>query len=311
MPLKEKLNAGAIRALWKRFSRWTPARLWRLARIVAPLYALFATRERRVTRQNLRQAYPHLDESVRREMAATSILHSVALAFEVGFVWRGDPQSVANAVKRVEGFELFEEAQRAGRGVIVLAPHIGNWEMVNFWLSSRMTFTAMYDPPRIAALDGVIRHGRERMGATLVPTNARGVASLLKALHRAEAIGILPDQVPDWGSGKFADFFGHPAYTATLLPKLVARTNARVVVGTALRRCDQGGFSLHFIEADPRVYDADEAVAALGVNKSVERAIALAPTQYQWEYKRYKRTPGQLEEEPGWKQRRFYRMKKR
>ena len=117
--------------------------------------------------------------------------------------------------------------------MIVLAPHFGNWEVLNFWLSSHFPFTAMYEPPKIADLDPVIRHGRERMGAELVPTNPRGVAALLKALKRAEAVGILPDQEPSWGSGVFADFFGRPAYTATLLPKLVARTQARVVTGVA------------------------------------------------------------------------------
>ena len=144
---------------------------------------------------------------------------------------------------------------------------------------SHFPFTAMYEPPKIAGLEPIIRHGRERMGAKLVPTNPRGVAALLKALKRSEAIGILPDQEPDWGSGVFAPFYGRDAYTATLLPKLVARTQARVVTGVALRIPGKG-FEIHFLDADEQVYSEEDATSATGVNASVEASIALDPAQY-------------------------------
>src|SRR5699024_4007629 len=118
---------------------------------------------------------------------------------ELGFVWLGRAERIEASILGVEGRELLDEARRQGRGVIVLAPHFGNWEILNFWLSSHFPFTAMYEPPKLGELDAATRQGRERQGATLVPTSPRGVASLLKALRRSEAIGILPDQEPDWG----------------------------------------------------------------------------------------------------------------
>ncbi|MFC4417022.1 lysophospholipid acyltransferase family protein [Chromohalobacter beijerinckii] len=300
------LRARAIALLWRTLARLTPHRLWQLARLIGPLILTFSRRERDVTRINLRHVYPDMPARQQRRLTRDSLTHSSATMLELGFAWMAAPERVEASIRAVHGRELLDDARAQGRGVIVLAPHYGNWEVLNFWLSSHFPFTAMYEPPKIDALDPVIRHGRERMGAQLVPTNPRGVASLLKALKRCEAVGILPDQEPSWGSGVFADFFQRPAYTATLLPKLVARTEARVVTGIARRLPGGEGFAIHFLAADERVYASDEAHSATGVNASVENAIALDPAQYQWEYKRFRKTPQQAAKHPDFKRFRIY-----
>src|SRR5690554_3989993 len=289
------LQSRAIAGLWRFLSARHLATLWRMARISGPLVYRFSKRERKVTDINLAELYPELDPQAHRQLARESMIHSTATMLELGFAWMGSPQRVEASILEIHGRDLLDEARAEGRGVIVLAPHFGNWEVLNFWLSSHFPFTAMYEPFKLAPLDPIIRQGRERMGASLVPTNPRGVAALLKALKRSETVGILPDQEPSWGSGVFAPFFGRPAYTATLLPKLVARTEARVVTGVA-RRIPGQGFELHFLPADARVYVPDEAESATGVNACVEAAIALDPAQYQWEYKRYRKV---VEEQQG------------
>ncbi|WP_346797271.1 lysophospholipid acyltransferase family protein [Halomonas sp. Bachu 37] len=298
-------RAGAISWLWRRLSSWPLPRLWKLARVIGPLIYRLSKRERTVTERNLKTVYPELSKAERKRLAKFSLVHSSATMLELGHAWMGDPQRVESGIVAVKGQEKLDQARAEGRGVIVLAPHFGNWEILNFWLSHHFPFTAMYEPPKLAPLDPVIRQGRERMGAQLVPTNARGVAALLKALKRCEAVGILPDQEPSWGSGVFAPFFERPAYTATLLPKLVARTQARVVTGVALRLPGQG-FELHFLDADSRVYSDDEATAATGVNASVEAVIELSPAQYQWEYKRYRKVIEQQQNHPDYRRFRLY-----
>nr|WP_299240741.1 lysophospholipid acyltransferase family protein [uncultured Halomonas sp.] len=300
-----KLRAQAIILLWRVLAKCSPHALWRLAQLLGPQVHRFSQRERHVTNVNLKDVYPELDQAERHTRGRESLVHSTATMLELGFAWMAPPPRIEASIVEVHGRELLDEARGQGCGVIVLAPHFGNWEILNFWLSSHFPFTAMYEPPRICALEPIIRHGRERMGAALVPTNSRGVASLLKALKRSEAVGILPDQVPSWGSGVFADFYHRPAYTATLLPKLVARTQSRVVTGVALRLSGRG-FAIHFLAADERVYSTDEAVSARGVNACVEDAITLDPMQYQWEYKRYRKTPEQEQNHPEHKKFRIY-----
>ncbi|MGP9665692.1 lysophospholipid acyltransferase family protein [Halomonas sp. AOP22-C1-8] len=294
---KRLSRATAIAWLWRRLSRWPLPRLWRFASTLGPLVYCFSRRERNVTDINLKVVYPALDQRKRRALAKQSLRHSTATMMELGYAWMAEPARVEASIIEVHGRDKLDSARSQGQGVIVLAPHFGNWEVLNFWLSSHFPFTAMYEPPKITNLEPIIRHGRERMGAQLVPTNPRGVAALLKALKRSEAIGILPDQEPDWGSGVFAPFYSRDAYTATLLPKLVARTQARVVTGVALR-LPRRGFAIHFLDADERVYSADETVSASGVNASVEASIALEPAQYQWEYKRYRKVIEEQQQNP-------------
>lgn len=296
-PRKRFSQAAAIAWLWRNLSRWPLPRLWRFASTLGPLVHRFSKRERKVTDINLKVVYPELSDHQRTALAKQSLRHSTATMMELGYAWMAEPARIEASIVEVHGREKLDTARAEGRGVIVLAPHFGNWEVLNFWLSSHFPFTAMYEPPKIASLEPIIRHGRERMGAQLVPTNSRGVAALLKALKRSEAIGILPDQEPDWGSGVFAPFYGRNAYTATLLPKLVARTQARVVTGVALRLPGRG-FAIHFLDADERVYSAEEAESAVGVNASVEASIALDPAQYQWEYKRYRKVVEEQQQHP-------------
>ncbi len=301
----ERFKSRAVATLWRILSGWQPASLWRLARLVGPLIQHVSRRERRVTRINLGQAYPELDESARRQRSRDSLVHSSATMLELGFAWLGDARRVSDSIQEVHGRELLDDARDRGQGVIVLAPHFGNWEVLNFWLSShfpsrRCTSTQAgsarpYHPPGARASGGTpgthqpSRRGRPAQG----PETHRG------GRHP-------PGPGTGWGSGVFAPFFGRQAYTATLLPKLVARTEARVVTGVA-RRLPGRGFAIHFLAADERVYDSNETTSAAGVNASVEAAIALDPAQYQWEYKRYRKTPEEAEQRPDWKRFRLYR----
>ena len=77
--------------------------------------------------------------------------------------------------------------------------------------------------------------GRQRWRAVLAPATMRGVRMLYRALQRGGQVGLLPDQAPGAGEGAWADFFGRPAYTMTLVTRLQQATGAAVVMGYAER----------------------------------------------------------------------------
>ncbi|MDH5359037.1 MAG: lysophospholipid acyltransferase family protein [Gammaproteobacteria bacterium] len=203
---------------------------------------------------------------------------------------------ILRQMKTVIGEELVRQAQAEGKGVIFAIPHLGSWEMVGLYCSSRYPMTSLYRPARLQAMDSIIRRGRERFGASLVPTDNRGVKALLKALSNGETVAILPDQVPAQGQGLYAPFFGHSAYSASLLSRLAQKTGA-VVLFTYAERLSWGrGYRIHFLPAPEAINVENLQQSVIAVNKGVEMCVRECPQQYQWGYRRFKsQPPGQAE----------------
>lgn len=244
----------------------------------------------RVTRTNIDIAFPEQAEAERIALAELSMIETGRSFSEMGMAWLWSPARSLKKVKAVHHEHLIDEALAQGHGVILIAPHLGNWEILNLYLSKRYPFTAMYRPPKLKLLDTLIKRMRARLGTRMAPADASGVRMVMSALKRTEMVGILPDQEPVTG-GEWAPFFGHPAYTMKLLPQLVRKTKARVICGFAERLPGGEGFEIHFMAADERIYSADLNEALLGLNRSVEQCVKALPAQYQWEYKRFNHQP--------------------
>ena len=268
---------------------WLPLGLARILGVAIGQCAwLLKTRSANTAVANLKACFPHLSDKDRNVFAAKSMRHWGRTICEIPVVWRRGPASL-KWVKEVQGRERLEQAMANGNGVIIVSPHLGNWEMIGYWAGTVGSLTTLYQPPRRYDLDELIRHVRSKTGATLVPTNARGVASLLKTLKRGDIIGVLPDMEPDWNSGVFAPFFGVPALTMTLIHNLVQRSGAAVFLGFAQRI--NGGFKIVLIEPGAAINSDAPETSVAELNKTIETLVAMSPEQYQWEYKRFKRRP--------------------
>lgn len=245
-------------------------------------------REALVTQTNLGHCVGDRSPAERRRLARRSLAESGRTGIEIIKVLAQPFERTARCVT-VRNKALFDAALTAGRGVMVLVPHLGNWEVVGLWCAAHGPMTSLYRPPRQRWLEPLLRAGRERTGAALVPAGAGGVRALVTALRSGAIVGILPDQEPAAGSGVYAPFFGVPALTMTLAGRLAARTGCAIVTASARRV--PGGFELQFDAADPAVAAADREIAAAALNRSVEASIRRAIEQYHWEYKRFKRRP--------------------
>jgi len=226
-----------------------------------------------------------------RRLLRQAIGESGKAIIELLAVWLRPYDKALKLVKGTSGWEQIDAARAAGKGVIVIAPHIGCFEMINQYYASRHPFTAMYKPPRQAFLDQLMLTGRRRGQATLVPTDLSGVRALLAALKRHEAIGILPDQVATGGDGVWAPFFGRPAYTPTLVASLQRKTGAAGFFVAAERLSWGRGYHLHVTPLGEPL-PADKAVAAARINQGVEDVVRRFPAQYLWSYNRHKRPGG-------------------
>jgi KDO2-lipid IV(A) lauroyltransferase len=206
-------------------------------------------------------------------------------AFELPALWCRPPDEVDPLMRAVRGWDIVDGARAAGRGVLLLTPHLGSFEIAALYAARRVPLTILYRPPKLAWLEPMLRAGRAGGLGQLAPTNLTGVRRLLKALRAGEAVGLLPDQVPGMGEGAWAPFFGRPAFTMTLVGRLQKATNCVLVLAFARRLPRGRGF-----EMDLEVLDADlsgpDGVARL--NEAVESLVRRCPEQYLWSYNRYK-----------------------
>lgn len=242
------------------------------------------------SRDNLTRCFPDLSRTQRERLLRDSLRHTAMTALEAFVIWRQPFEKIKSCKLETDGFELVEKQQKSGRGLLLLAPHLGNWEVMGPIMPRRVeAITYMFQPSGMAAIDDLMIQGRSKDGVKLAPTNRKGVSQLLKALRAGEVVSILPDQVPDKGAGQVAPFFGHPAYTMTLVHKLIQRTQCDVLMIFAKRSPE--GFVLTVRTPDPGISDANAAVSLAALNNSVEACVREAPEQYQWEYKRFKKVP--------------------
>ncbi|WP_296029324.1 lysophospholipid acyltransferase family protein [uncultured Alcanivorax sp.] len=261
-----------------------------LATAVGTLLAWLPTQALKVSKTNLALCYPALSAEEQTRLARKSLLESVKNTFEIALFWR-QPAEGLKRVVAVDGDTPLRQAVQDGRPIMILAPHLGCWEVLNFWLATEFGLHAMFAPSGLPEVDNLVRSGREHFGSTMYPTTARGVAGLVRAMKKGALTAILPDQVPDRRSGRHVPFYGQPAYTGTLACKLIRQTQAVTFMAWARRLPGTQGYEIRVRPADDSVADDDLDAALTAMNHSIENLIDESPSQYLWSYKRFRRPP--------------------
>jgi len=210
-------------------------------------------------------------------------------ALELAIAWCREPEAIDRLVKHCEGWQHVEAALARGDGIVFVTPHVGSYDIAGRYVSNRLPFplTAMYRPPKLAWLEPVMNAGRVRGKGKTAPANASGVRTVVKALKQGEATIILPDQVPGNGEGVWAPFFGRPAYTMTLVPRLGTVKGVTTLMFAGERLADGEGFAVH-IEPLPEPFSGDKDADVALLNRAVESLIRRFPEQYLWSYNRFK-----------------------
>ena len=239
----------------------------------------------------------------------TAVAEAGRMTMELPRLWlRPREQLIADPVHWV-GADRVEAALAAGRGLVLLTPHMGSFELCAQAYAerfgARQPVTVLYRPARKARLRELEETARARPHLATAPATLGGVRQLLRALRQGETVGLLPDQVPPDGMGVWAPFFGRPAYTMTLAARLVRQTGARPLAIWGERLPRGAGYRVEVLElpvplpdaASPRADDevpqragteAAQHADADAINRSMEALILLKPSQYLWGYHRYK-----------------------
>lgn len=286
-----RIQVLLIRALFRLLS-WMPLPL--MHAIGSLLYWL-PTRARHVTLTNLRLCFPEKDEREIRRLARQSLRETGKSATELGLIWASSVDKVMRTVRRVEGKELIERGLAGGKGLIIIAPHLGSWELSGLYVSTVAPITYLYRPPRMEAFEEALLRYRDRAGAGQAPTTRRGILQLIQTLRDGRVAGILPDQQPGTDNGVFAPFFHEKALTMTLVARLAHKSGAPVISAVARRLPWGRGYEISFRPAEAGIDSDDAPTAATALNRTVELLVRDNIPQYQWEYKRFRRRPPEEE----------------
>jgi KDO2-lipid IV(A) lauroyltransferase len=269
-------------------ARWPLPLVHGLGALIGWCIAHVPNRQRRNALINLALYRPNLGTRARIRLRNQSLMAFGRTYGEMGRLWIRPTEEVLGLIREVRGGELLRRDD--GRGLIVLSPHLGAWELAGLYLAAQGPTTIFYKPQK--RLDALIVAARRRSGARLAPITARGIRALVQGLAAGEYAGILPDQEPRADKGAaFAPLFGMPAWTMVLVNRLARKSGARVIFMFAERLPRARGYRIHCLPAPSGIDSDDDAVAAAALNAGIERCIDVCPEQYLWAYRRFRRRP--------------------
>ena len=263
----------------------------RLGALIGWLMWKLPGRSREVVRINLGKCFPDMP-AAEREALAGRALDGVGRAFaESACAWLWPAQKTLGLVKEVEGLEVFQAALASGKGVVTITSHIGNWELLGHYLSSLCNPILFYRPPKIAAVDELLKRQRAQQGNRVAASTREGILSILKEVRRGGVVGIPADPEPAEGSGEFVPFFAVQALSSKFVPNMLTGHKAVGVFLHAIRLPDGSGFRVIFEAAPEVMYGGDSHAAVAAMSAVVESYVRRWPEQYMWSMKRFKKRP--------------------
>lgn len=288
-----RLEAAAARltsALVRRLSRGVALALGRAA---GRLWGALDRRHRLIVVENLRSAFPDWDAARRESIARGVYAHFGAVMFDL--LWmEGRPSAELLRLVEVEGGENVHAAAARGKGALLCAAHIGNWELHG------SAHAATFGPMSVVArpldnpsLDARLVALRAATGNTII-YKRKALATVLRELRSGRVVAMLLDQNVLENDGIFVEFFGRPAATTTVAAALALKTGCVLVpVWTELRK--DGRYVLRYEPALEVRHHADRDAEIARITQAIARRaeewIRRTPEQWLWMHRRWKTRP--------------------
>ncbi len=198
-----------------------------------------------------------------------------------------------NTLITTSGMHHLDQALAAGRGVLMITGHFGNWELLGAWLAHNgYPLRVVGAPLENPGLDKIVVEMRNQAGYTNI---ARGESTrdIVRSLRQGSAIGMLIDQDTKV-HGTFVRFFGQLAHTPTG-PVLLAKKFGSPIVPIFMHLLDDFSYR---IECGPPVTlensgdeKRDLIVNTQKCSDAYEEVIRRFPEQWAWMHKRWRKQP--------------------
>lgn len=160
----------------------------RLGSFIGWVSSITCNRNRSVTTKNIQLCFPNMTTQQKKQLTQKSLIETGKTLTEASSMWQWDKEKLFKLIKNIHGEELLQKALNDKHGVILALPHLGNWELLSLYCSANYPTTSMYQKPKISKIGPVVKNGRERLGANLVPADNAGVRAMLKALKKMNSL---------------------------------------------------------------------------------------------------------------------------
>lgn len=259
------------------------------ARLGAWGYAPFGIR-RHVVEKQIAAAFPDWTADRVAQVARASYENLGRTTVEAAVLPRYDNRMVLELVDDPPDWHLIDRALSLGRGVMLVAGHLGNWELAGNYLAARgLRMHAVARQMENPLFDGYLNRTRRRLGVEAI-WDGDAVRRVPRALRENGAVALLIDQGAVGLASTWVPFFGRMAKTPRGPAVFALRLRTPVIFVAPLRKADgRFAFGLEEIEipdTGDRNADVDQIVA--NYTAALERWVRRAPDQYFWHHRRWK-----------------------
>ena len=295
--LRAGIEVAALAPPWAVLRALPLERAVKVGAALGPLAMALDRHNRAIGMRNLAIAFPALDETARARILRDMYRNFGRMAAEWVHFLRLDPGQADRYVGYVGG-EYWEEAKRisAGRGILILTGHFGNFELLSLGHSLHGNRVALVQRPnRNPIIDAAVTARRERFGNRAIPR--RGASRPMLKLLREDWMVAIPLDL-DNRQGVFVDFFGVKAATSNALARVAMATGTPVVPAFMVREGASTRHRITFLPIIELVLDKDREAAAIANTQrfttTIEAMIRRYPDHWNWIHRRWKtRPPGE------------------
>ncbi|MFK0085744.1 lysophospholipid acyltransferase [Pseudomonas sp. NPDC090755] len=284
---KGALMVGALRL----FAKLPWGAVQRVGAAIGWLMWKVPNSSREVVRINLAKCFPEMDPAAREQLVGRTLMDIGKSFTESACAWIWPAQRSLALVREVEGLEVLQAALASGKGVVGITSHLGNWEVLNHFYCNQCKPIIFYRPPKLKAVDDLLREQRVQLGNRVAASTKEGILSIIKEVRKGGQVGIPADPEPAESAGIFVPFFATKALTSKFVPNMLAGGKAVGVFLHALRLPDGSGFKVILEAAPEAMYSEDTETSAAAMSQVVERYVRAYPSQYMWSMKRFKKRP--------------------
>lgn len=269
---------------------------WKLAGWIGRLWHALDRRHRQIALRNLDLAFgDELSREAKRSLCLQTFIHLSCVFLEMPGLFRLYEHNLDRHIT-FSGTEHVHAVLAQRKGILVMASHFGNWELMALAFSMRYRpFYVVMRPLDNPALNKWVVHMRTRGGNETI-AKGESARRIIRLLRRGEAVALLVDQNVDWYEGVFVPFFKEIACTSKALATLALRTDSLVLSVYNYRQPD-GRYHMviqpevKLSRSQDRAADIEQNTALF--NRIIEGYVREHPEQWFWLHQRWKTRPPQ------------------